>query len=234
MTEKTVAITSIEAIEGALGYRFKNRSLLEGALTHPSSTAQRRKAPAPYERLEFLGDRVVGLIVAEFLYHEYKDAPEGVLAKRQAALVKRDSLAAAAAAINLFDHLALAKGEREGGRGQLTILGDAFEALLGALYLDAGFEKSQEIARKLLQPALEAQEDTPRDPKSALQEWAQARKLGVPVYTITAQEGPSHAPSFVVEVAIKGRGTASANGNSKQAAEKAAATLLLKQLDKKL
>lgn len=218
-----------------LGYHFKKPDLLQQALTHPSAGAarqSRQKAEAqPYERLEFLGDRVLGLIIAEWLYEAYPEAPEGVLARHLAALVRRDSLVQIASDINLLPHLTRAKGTSDDDvRGHATILGDAVEALLGAIYLDSDLATVKDLVRRLFATVFTAQRSAPPDPKTTLQEWAQARGLALPVYTILKRSGPSHAPLFEIDVKVGMHPPARATGPSKQEAEKAAAAALLKEL----
>lgn len=224
-------------LEGHLGHSFKNAALLQDALTHPSSLAPRTRkkagitAGAAYERLEFLGDRVLGLVVAEWLYAEYPTASEGELAKRHAALVNRDALRAVAMKIDLSHHIRLAKGEEaEDARKNRAILSDGMEAVIGALYLDGGLD----VARRFIK-AYWAQdvavEAAPADAKTRLQEWAQGRGLALPAYRVVESSGPPHAPKFVIEVAVKGYPAMRAEGHSKRAAEKAAATLILKVIE---
>ena len=224
----------------ALGHAFGDEGLLAAALTHPSASGGRKK-PAQearardaktYERLEFLGDRVLSLLVAEWLYADYPDAREGELAKRHAALVSRDSLAAVAQNLQLGKYLRLSPGEKaSGGEAKATILADALEAMLGAVYLDGGLKAAKSVVRALFARKVQ-QEDAPLDPKSSLQEWAQGRGLPVPVYKVLAQSGPAHALVFEVEVSVKGKPVIKAEGKSKRLAEKKAAGLLLDQLMK--
>ena len=218
-------------LEAKLGYTFRDRDLLTGALTHPSSLQRKQPTPAPYERLEFLGDRVLNLTIAAWLYELHPAATEGTLARLHAHLVRRDQLAQIAMGrLDLLPHLILAKNDETNERGQLTILGDAVEALFGALYLDSDYPTAERIIRALFGDVINAQGDA-RDPKTALQEWAQARGRGTPVYTLIERTGPSHAPEFTVEVTVQKEKPARGTGPSKQAAEKAAAEILLKQLD---
>ncbi len=216
----------------ALGYDFKDPALLAAALTHPAALSRKSRGSAgvPYERMEFLGDRVLNLSIAAWLYEKFPTATEGELAKHHAVLVQRETLAHVGQSIGLLDALTLAPGDYENTRGHATLLGDAMEAVLGAIYLDAGFTAAETIVRRLLAEAVDAQGATPRDPKTALQEWTQSRGHALPVYTVIAQSGPSHAPLFTVEVTIAKHAPAQASGHSKQEAEKAAAALLLQQL----
>lgn len=209
-----------------LGYQFKNASLLDEALTHSSAV---RAAPNS-ERLEFLGDRVLGLAMADWLYEAYPDAAEGKLAAYFAALVGRESLAKVARTLDLGTYLNRAKGDQQSERGEDTMLADAMEAVLAAVYLDGGMAPAVQIVRQLFADAVVAQANAPRDPKSALQEWAQAKGHPLPSYSLISRSGPSHAPLFEIEVSVKGTDAVRATGASKQEAEKAAAAALLNQL----
>lgn len=224
--EKTAELTA------RLGYKFKKPELLEEALTHPSLAGfrQRKKnSTTPYERLEFLGDRVLGLVIAEWLYALFPDASEGELAKRHASLVNRDALRDVALEIGLDRHLRVARGEEAGvARKNIATLSDAMEALIGALYLDAGLEKARTFIQNHWQQAKQA-EATPADPKTALQEWAQGQGLPLPVYKVMERSGPAHAPKFVIEASVKGYAPATGEGPSKRLAEKEAAKALLLQ-----
>lgn len=217
-----------------LGHDFTRPQLLQDALTHPSLAGfrQRKKGAMPYERLEFLGDRVLGLIIAEWLYQKFPDASEGELAKRHAALVNREALRRVALEIGLGKFLRLAKGEETGAaRKNLATLPDAMEALIGALYLDGGLKIAHDFIERFWQKDI-AVEEAPADPKTTLQEWAQAQGLPLPQYKVLEHSGPAHAPKFVIEVQVKGHVPAQAMGDSKRAAQKAAATLLLAQVKK--
>jgi ribonuclease-3 len=217
-----------------LGHRFADPTLLNQALTHPSVVHGRapRKA-TPYERLEFLGDRVLGLVVADMLFNRFPTEPEGALARRHAALVRRETLARVAQTIGLPDHLILSRGEEEaGGRGNPSLLADACEALIGALFADAGFDKAQDFVRTMWRPLMDEAAAPPKDAKTALQEWAQGRGKKLPVYTTVGMEGPPHEPTFMVSVEVEGVETVTAQGNSKRAAEQAAATAMLESVTK--
>jgi len=218
-----------------LGHDFATSQLLEDALTHPSLAGFRARAKnsaPPYERLEFLGDRVLGLVIAEWLYERFPDANEGEMAKRHAALVNRDALRAVADEIGLGRYLHLARGEEAGGaRKNIATLPDAMEAVIGALYLDGGYKAATQFIRRYWQKDIEVSE-APADPKTLLQEWAQGRGLPLPHYKVIEHSGPAHAPNFTIEVAVKGHKPVSAAGDSKRAAEKAAAKLLIEQIRK--
>jgi len=218
----------LRALEEALGHKFKRLELLDQALTHRSAVKAHGKVPEGYERLEFLGDRVLGLLVAEFLVHRFPREQEGELTRRHTALVRRDSLVRVARGIALGDNLRLSKGEAEaGGRKSPTLLADACEAVIAALYLDGGLEAARPFIERHWSPLIEEDETPPRDAKTALQEWAQGQRLPLPFYRTVAVEGPSHEPMFTIAVSVEGLPAAEARGRSKRAAEQAAATRLL-------
>lgn len=218
------------ALAEGLGYKFQNLSLLEAALTHPS-LSQKRGTGSPYERLEFLGDRVLGLVVAEWLYALLPAAKEGELAKRHAALVGQETLTIVAGHIHLEKYLKLAHGEMPGiGRKNLVALSDAVEAVLGAMYLDGGLDVARACIRHYWEDLVHADAAPPSEPKTSLQEWAQARGLPLPVYTVLSHDGPAHAPVFCIQVEVKGYPPTKAYGPSKRAAEKEAAKEFLSNL----
>ncbi|MGE3770166.1 MAG: ribonuclease III [Bdellovibrionales bacterium] len=217
------------------GYTFRDASLKQAALTHPSAS-KRKDAARAYERLEFLGDRVLGLVMAEWLYELFPLEAEGELARRHAALVQRSALLAVAEKVGLEKVLKYSKGEGKGGRaeerGRATILADALEALLGAMFLDGGLKPAQKFIRAHFTTLVTEGDTARRDPKTALQEWAQGHRLPVPVYELVERSGPAHAPHFVVSVTVGKEKPVKAEGKSKQAAEKAAAALLLTRVSK--
>jgi ribonuclease-3 len=221
------AVRKLKDLEARLGHAFEDRALLKKALTHASvrqASAKRRDN----ERLEFLGDRVLGLAIAELLNETYPSATEGELARLFNGLVCGATCAEVARALDLGAHLVLSDSEESsGGRDKTTILADACEALLGAIFLEAGYEKARDVVRALWAPKLEVSEEKGADAKSALQEWAQGQGLDLPQYTEVARSGPDHAPCFTTEVRIKGKKPARGEGASKRAAEQAAATALL-------
>jgi ribonuclease-3 len=221
------AVRKLKDLEARLGYVFKDRALLKKALTHASvrqASAKRRDN----ERLEFLGDRVLGLSVAEILGDLYPTASEGDLARLYNRLVRGGTCAEVARALELGPALVLSDSEAgSGGRDKETILADACEALLGAIFLEAGYEKAREVVRAHWGAKLKASPAEAADAKSALQEWAQGQGLDLPQYVEVAREGPDHAPRFTAEVRIKGTKPARGEGASKRAAEQAAATVLL-------
>ncbi|MBI3446485.1 MAG: ribonuclease III [Magnetospirillum sp.] len=215
-----------------LGHRFRRPELLAQALTHPSTQQGRRpKVSAPYERLEFLGDRVLGLVVADMLFARYPAEAEGALARRHAALVRREAVARVANTIGLGTHLVLARGEDEaGGRTNPGILADACEAVIGALYADAGFAVAASFVRSQWEPMMEEALAPPKDAKTALQEWAQGLGKPLPIYATLGTEGPPHEPIFLIEVTVEGVGSALGRGPSKRVAEQGAAGALLQKV----
>lgn len=217
-----------------LGHEFVQTELLVQALTHPSVAQGRApRRNTPYERLEFLGDRVVGLVVADMLFRRFPEEAEGALARRHAALVRRESLAVVAIEIGLAPCLVLSRGEEDaGGRNNPALLADACEALIGALYADGGFDEAARFVRSAWTPLMDAAIAPPKDAKTALQEWAQARGKPLPLYAVVGQEGPPHDPTFVVSVAVDGVEPVSASGASKRVAEQAAAAALLEKVRK--
>lgn len=213
-------------IERTLGKAPKDIALYERALTHSS-----REDAADYERLEFLGDRVLGLTVATWLYERYPSEPEGKLSWRLNALVSGTVCAEVARELGLRPYLKLGKQARDDGAADSdNVLGDVIEALIGALYLESGFEAAEAFIHRLWESRIDDQVRAPQHPKSALQEWAAAHRRKPPLYAVTDRAGPQHSPRFTVTVSIKGAGEASAEGASKQEAETAAAKALLEQL----
>jgi ribonuclease III len=241
MADEHNGALDIAALARSLGHEFRDASLLQDAVTHPSLMglertlrAGRRPGKGPgiaYERLEFLGDRVVGLIVAEWLLERYPDEREGALAKRHAALVRRESLGRVADRIGLGAYLRMSPAEvQSGGRNNRTILGDACEAVIGALYLDAGLDVATRFVRESLAEQIDKPTPPPLDSKTALQEWAQGRGKPLPHYELIEQSGLAHEPVFVVAVHVEGMETVTGSGSSKRVAEKKAASALLSQV----
>ncbi len=199
--------------------------LLSRALTHASMGG------ADNERLEFLGDRVLGFLIAEILIAQFPDESEGALALKLNALVRMETCARVAEAAGIDKALILAPAEdRSGGRRKAAILGDACEAVIAALYLDGGIEAARKFVSKHWQPFMSEVTGDLRDPKNALQEWAQGRKLGTPSYRVSRREGPDHAPKFTVEVTVRGHDPAVGEGMSLRAAEQAAARILMQRI----
>jgi ribonuclease-3 len=214
------------ALSDALGHDFKRPDLLEQALTHPSAAAT-----STYERLEFLGDRVLGLVVADMVFHAYPQEAEGSLARRFAALVRKETLVRVAEDIGLGQHLHISRAEADqGGRGSRNLLADACEAVIGALFLDGGYDVARRFVERHWQPLMAEQLEPPQDTKTALQEWAQGQGLPLPAYRLIASEGPAHDPVFDIEVSLPAREPARGRGRSRRAAESDAAGALLRQL----
>ena len=215
-----------------LGHRFARPELLIQALTHPSMMQGRRQnQSAPYERLEFLGDRVLGLVVADMLFRAFPDEAEGALARRFTALVRRETVARVGLAIGLDARLSMSKGDEEsGGRANPSMLADACEAVIGALYADGGYEVAARFVRSRWQGLMNEVLAPPKDAKTALQEWAQGLGKALPVYTTLGTEGPPHDPVFLIGVEVEGAGSASGRGSSKRVAEQAAAAALLEKV----
>ncbi len=212
-----------------LGYTFKDNALLERALTHRSLV--REGSTASNQRLEFLGDAVLGLVVADMLYRLFPNEAEGDLSKRSVSLVNGEQLAEIARTIGLGAYLQMSGGEEEqGGRENPSNLEDACEALLGALYLDGGLAAAQGVVEKFWAHYATEMKAPPKDPKTSLQEWAQARGLKLPEYTLISAEGPSHAPLFVIELVVQGQ-TVRAEAGVKKQAERLAAEKMLAALN---
>jgi len=225
---RVTAKSGDNAAEILLGHHFAQPKLLTEALTHRSAAGAR--GHGSNERLEFIGDRVLGLIVAEWLIERFPQEREGALGPRLAALVSRPALAAIAEANGLAALLAVAPGEsRRGVRERSTVLADALEAIIGALYLDAGLGAARDFIRRVFAGVVDQQFAPPKDPKTALQEWALKRALPLPVYEVLEQSGPSHAPQFIIQAKV-GDATAKGEAGSKRAAEQLAASLLLGNL----
>ncbi|MBU6448318.1 MAG: ribonuclease III [Rhodospirillales bacterium] len=223
-------MNQVENASRFLGHQFEHPGLLAEALTHRSAAGA--KGAGSNERLEFIGDRVLGLVVAEWLIERFPDEQEGKLGPRLAALVSKPALAEIAQANNVGAMLNVAPGEaKRGVSSQANVLADAVEAMIGALYLDAGLPAARPFIRRVMGSAVEGQAAPPKDPKTALQEWALKRALPLPNYQIMDQSGPSHAPKFVISVTI-GAATASATAGAKRAAEQEAARNLLEVLTK--
>jgi len=212
-------------IRDKLGHEPKDLALFELALTHASVTAQ------SYERLEFLGDRVLGLVIAAALYRRYPNEPEGNLSKRYNGLVDRATCAENGREIGIPAFIRLGRQAREDRASQSdNVVGDVVEALIGALFLDGGIDAAERFILGLWGPDLAMQRRAPQHPKSSLQELAAARNLKPPAYEVVSRTGAHHAPHFIVRVSVPKLGEATAEGTSKQEAETAAAAALLSQL----
>ena len=224
-----------EELQLRIGYRFRDRGLLEHALTHKSRAAEDATGGvADNESLEFLGDAVLGLVVADTLFHQYPGYNEGQKSKVKAAVVSTQTLARQAEEIRLGEHLILGRGEEKtGGRFKQALLADAYEALIAAIYLDGGLEAAAAFLRRELKPAIDAgsaQTFAP-DYKSALQERLQAIGRPLPEYRLSGSEGPDHRKTFNIEVVVNGEVLGAATGRAKKEAEQEAARLALARLD---
>lgn len=224
-------MTDPTTLESALEHTFRDPNLLRRALTHSSTARNRTERVSTNERLEFLGDRVLGLVVARMLFLRFPDEEEGQLARRHAALVRREALARVAEGMGLGEYVVMARSEDDsGGRSNPATLANTCEAVIAALYLDGGLDCAETFITRFWAPLMDEDLSPPKDAKTALQEWAQGHGLPLPTYTQTARSGPDHAPTFTIEVAIEGHAPATASGPSKRAAEQTAAEVLLVQI----
>jgi ribonuclease III len=217
------------AFQGRIGYQFRQPALLARAVTHSSISSPTRP---DNQRLEFLGDRVLGLVMSEALLAADTAATEGQLAPRFNALVRKETCAEVARDIGLGEVLKLGRSEMlSGGRRKDALLGDALEAVIAAVYLDSGFEVAKALVLRLWGTRIGAVETDARDPKTSLQEWAQARAMKPPSYSELGRSGPDHAPLFTVEVKLDNGAAETARASTKRAAEQAAARALLTRLE---
>ncbi len=215
----------MSAVAKLLDYDPRDSGLFDRALTHGSHGGE------TYERLEFLGDRVLGLVVAAWLYERFPTEPEGKMSRRYNALVTRETCAEVGRAIDLPRHIKLGKQARDDQANMSdNVVGDVVEALIGALYLDSGLDAAQAFIRTHWAALLDGQQRAPMHPKSGLQEVAAARNFGVPLYELVSRFGPHHSPRFRVKVSLGRHGEAEAEGDSKQEAETAAAAALLEKI----
>ncbi len=219
----------LSTLERRIGYAFRDASLAALALTHLSApTASAQGRVQSYQRLEFLGDRVLGVVVAQMLYEAYPQATEGELSMRLAKLVRRETCAAVAEDWEVGPHVVMGQGEaRAGGRKKAAILSDICESLIGAVFIDSGFEAARDLVARSWRARMDAELEPARDAKTAVQEWAQARGLPSPRYVEAARSGPAHQPHFVMQVELEGFAPESGEANSKRAAEQAAAQAFL-------
>ncbi|MBO6866296.1 MAG: ribonuclease III [Thalassococcus sp.] len=220
----------ISALEGRIGYEFKQVQLLQRALIHSSMSGPNRE---DNQRLEFLGDRVLGLVMAEALLDKDNKATEGQLAPRFNALVRKETCADVAREFEFGEALKLGRSERlSGGRRKMALLGDAMEAVIAAVYMDGGFSEAKSLVLRLWGKRIDAVEEDARDPKTSLQEWAQARRMPPPAYVEVSRSGPDHQPVFTIEARLENGETCQATAGSKRLAEQAAAKALLERLEK--
>ncbi|MFG1479562.1 ribonuclease III [Xanthobacter sp. V4C-4] len=218
----------LSALEAHIGYCFKNRALLDLALSHISAVKGEAPRLRSYQRMEFLGDHVLGSVVSHMLYLAFPEAEEGELSRRLAELVREEACADVAADMNLGAHIRLGPGETQSGtHKRRAILADVAESVVAAVFLDGGYPAATALVERYWRHRLEAPRRPLRDAKTVLQEWAQARGLPPPVYREVTRSGPDHAPRFIMAVDLPGLASAEAEGSSKQAAQKAAAGAFL-------
>jgi ribonuclease-3 len=223
-------VLDLAELEGSLGYAFRDRSYLSQALTHISALPGTPANGPHYQRLEFLGDRVLGLVIADLLYHRFAGENEGQLSRRLADLVRKESCAVVAEGWGVAPYIRLGTGEKLSGmRKKSALLGDVCEAIIAAVFLDGGFEAAKKLVEDSFGPRLMMAAEARRDAKSALQEWAMGRGLAIPVYREVGRSGPDHAPVFVIAVDITGYESVEAEGPSKKVAEHAAASAFLRR-----
>ena len=218
-------MSDFSQLESALGYTFDDQKLLVQALTHPSALRQNDRSQ--FERLEFLGDRVLGLSIAENLYKRFPKDVEGDLAKRLAVLVSRDTLFKVAETLSLKDYVSAYQQDLS---VRSSILVDAAEAIIGAIFLDKGYSVASQIVIQLWEEHLQHSKVPPRDPKTALQEWAQGNGHPIPKYTTISEEGPAHEPIFVIELEVESCPALRATGHSKRRAAQLAAEKMLEYI----
>lgn len=217
-----------DVLEQRLGHRFKDGDLLLRALTHSSAISPSKRTTNSYQRLEFLGDRVLGLVVADMLFTRLQKANEGDLSRTLNSLVRKETCARVARTLDLGRFIKLGDSEaRTGGAEKDAILGDVCEAVIGAIYLDGGLDEAYRFVETMFGDNLDVSQARRADAKTALQEWAQAQGLEPPDYVETARTGPDHAPTFTIAVSIKGYDPVTAEGTSKKLAEHQAAEIFL-------
>jgi ribonuclease-3 len=225
---KVSARVATAAIEARIAYKFVNAALLATAFTHVSALKSARKRGDSYQRLEFLGDHVLGLIVSDMLYRAFPSANEGELSKRLAELVRKESCADVGKSLGLLDDIKLgAVGAGASARLRKSVLGDICEAVIGAIFLDGGYNAAALFVERNWTERMRKPRRPLRDPKTVLQEWAQAKKLPTPVYREIERTGPHHDPQFRVAVDLPGLAPAEGVGGSKRAAEKVAASVMI-------
>ncbi len=221
------ALNNLDCLENTIDYVFRDNSTLVRALTH--SSLKKKKNDLSYERLEFLGDRVLGLVVAEILLERFPSWTEGQLAPKLAFLVSGKMLVAVAKTLNLQNFVLMSEGEITAGTNfRDSVLGDCCEALIGAIYTDGGMEAARAFIGKFWLKNFDSSE--PRAAKTELQEWAQGKGIPLPNYKVVDRQGPAHRPIFTVEVSVVDCGVVRASGHSKQAAEQEAAAMFLEQV----
>jgi len=228
MSRKAKSTQAREELEGRIGYAFADKAILDRALTHISAASPKQGRGGSYQRLEFLGDHVLGLAISDMLYRAFPKGDEGELSRRLADLVRRESCADVARAIDLGAALRLGNSESNaGGRRRTAILADVCEALIGAVFVDGGYPAAAALIERLWRERMLTPVRPLRDPKTMLQEWAQGRGLPTPAYREVERTGPHHNPEFRVAVDVAALQSAEGRGRSKRAAEQAAAAAML-------
>jgi ribonuclease-3 len=226
--KKAAARAAAAALEARIGHKFADPTLLATAFTHVSALKATRKRGDSYQRLEFLGDHVLGLIVSDMLYRAFPNANEGELSKRLADLVRKESCADVATSLGLVDDIKLgAVGAGASARLRKSVLGDICEAVIGAIFLDGGYAAAAQFVERNWTERMRRPRQPLRDPKTVLQEWAQGKGLPTPVYREVERTGPHHDPQFRVAVDLPGLAPAEGIGGSKRAAEKVAASVMI-------
>ena len=229
-SSKAKAADANAALEARIGYSFADPNQLIQAITHVSALKSGRKRGDSYQRLEFLGDHVLGLVVSDMLYHAFPNADEGELSKRLAELVRKESCADVAKSLGLLDDIKLGSvGSSADARLRKSILGDICEAVIGAIFLDGGHAAADEFVKRNWTERMHKPRRPLRDPKTVLQEWAQGKGLPTPVYREVERTGPHHDPQFRVAVDLPGLAPAEGIGGSKRAAEKVAASVMIER-----
>ena len=222
--------TSRQELSTRIGHEFGSAGYLDRALTHSSYSVGSRKKTGDNERMEFLGDRILGLVIAELLFENFPKSSEGGLASRLNALVRKETCADVARQIDLGQLLRMSPGEEQaGGRAKTAILGDACEALIAAIYLDGGFQAAKQFIVRFWEPMLKSVEQPPRDAKTLLQEWVQGQGMAPPRYRLVERTGPDHEPAFTIGVEVGEMAPVTATAGSKRSAEQAAAEGFLRQ-----
>jgi ribonuclease-3 len=225
---KVSAKAAVAAIEARIGHKFADPALLITAFTHVSALKPAHKRADSYQRLEFLGDRVLGLVVSDMLYRAFPNADEGELSKRLADLVRKESCAEVAKSLGLFDDIKLGQvGASASARLRKSVLGDICEAVIGAVFLDGGYAAAAQFVERNWTERMRKLRRPLRDPKTVLQEWAQGKGLPTPVYREIERTGPHHDPQFRVAVDLPGLDPAEGVGGNKRAAEKVAASVMI-------
>jgi len=226
----TLTSPALKELCHQLGYTFNDTSLLSRALTHASALGPGEGVANSYQRLEFLGDRVLGLCVATMLHHNFPNADEGELARRFNHMVKRETCAEIALELDLGRYMRIGQSEAQtGGRKKTALLADICESVIAAIYLDGGFPAAEAFVQNIWKPRMVSWSGPLRDAKTTLQEWAQSKGLPTPAYEVLSREGPDHAPSFVVGVTVKGLDRGDGKGGSKRIAEQHAAEAVLRR-----